>query len=162
MLDDALTIHANTIRLLTLIVADMSDDELAKPIAPGHHSGTWVLGHLSVALDLCRRRLGNTVDISDERMKAFGPGSDPAAAPPAGSTKEHLIGELRKRHDLVAAAIAEADPEMLARPHGLPWFADTPLKTMADVVRNLLTAHNAFHVGQLSTYRRALGRPPLF
>lgn len=162
MLELALRVHARTLLWLEQLVADMSDEELARPMAPGHHSGLWVLGHLSFALDRARLRLGEPVVTPDDRMKAFGPGSEAGAAVPTGLTKELLLRELREKHALVEIAVAQADRAALELPHGNPFHEGTPLRTMGDSVANLLTAHAGYHTGQLSVYRRALGRAPLF
>jgi len=154
--------HAYSIGLLTRLVEPMSEPELRTPIGEGQHTALWVLGHLTIALDFALRRLGETVDISDERMRACGPDSKPDAVPPAAWTKASLLAEIRERHDRVAAAIPKADPARLAQPHGLPWYDGTPIRTNADIVDYLLTAHASYHIGQVSVYRRARGYPPLF
>ena len=62
----------------------------------------------------------------------------------------------------LCTAAAEATPETLQRPHGVPFLAGTPIETVGHVAALLLTAHLAFHSGQLSLARRQLGFAPLF
>jgi len=161
MLDQAIRIHERTLHWLEALVADMSDDDLSRPMAEGHHSGMWVLGHLSFAIDRARTRVGEAVQSSQDRERAFGPGSTPDEPLPQGITKATLLAELREKHALLIRAIAAADPAVLEAPHRNPFHEGTSIQTMADTVANLLTAHAGYHLGQLSVYRRALGRAPL-
>lgn len=162
MLEDPIKMHAFAMEHLTRLVGDMSDQELAAPMTPGHHSGMWILGHLNIALDFVLRRLGESVEIAQQRMDAFGPGSRPDAPLPRGMDKNSLLAELRQRQERVIAATARASRAALDRPHGLPWYEGTVIRSDYDLVCELLTTHAGFHIGQLSVYRRALGKPPLF
>jgi hypothetical protein len=40
-------------------------------------------------------------------------------------------------------------------------FKDSPVQTQGDILSHLMTTHFATHVGQLSVWRRAHGKPPL-
>jgi len=162
MLEESIKVHAFAIEHATRLVSDMSDAELATPMAPGHHSGMWVLGHLNLALDFVLRRLGCTAEISQERMDAYGPGSRPGTPLPAGASKSGLLAELRQRHARVVNAAASAERRSLDRPHGLPWYDGTVIVSDFDLICELLTTHAGYHIGQLSVYRRALGKAPLF
>jgi hypothetical protein len=54
-----------------------------------------------------------------------------------------------------------ATPEQLAQPTANPRMKDA-LPTAREAVAFLLTAHLAGHLGQLSSWRRMIGLPPLF
>ncbi len=57
---------------------------------------------------------------------------------------------------------SQLDTVPLRETHSVPLLAKTPLKTRGDLAAHILSTHFAFHLGQLSTLRRMLGRPPLF
>ena len=44
----------------------------------------------------------------------------------------------------------------------LPLLYDTPIKSKGDLLNHILTTHFASHLGQLSSWRRLMGLPPLF
>jgi hypothetical protein len=82
--------------------------------------------------------------------------------PFAYPSKAELLERLERSLSALCTAAAEASPETLKRPHGIPFLAGTPIETVGDVTTLLLTAHAAFHTGQLSLARRQLGFAPLF
>ncbi|MBL0928495.1 MAG: hypothetical protein IBJ11_12735, partial [Phycisphaerales bacterium] len=77
-------------------------------------------------------------------------------------TKHSLLADLQSARAHLVAAFDRADPHQLAAPHGREYLAATPLRSVRDVVHQLLTVHAGYHIGQLSVYRRATGKPPLF
>jgi uncharacterized damage-inducible protein DinB len=162
MLASVLTTYRFSLGLLQAHIADMSDEELARPITPGHHSGMWVLGHLVIAANIALKRIGQPHSLPEDRMNAFGPGSDPAAPLPPGLNKATLLAELLATPDAIERALALAGDAALDKPHGAAWLEGTPLKTIRDTVGQLLTYHAGYHIGQLSVYRRASGREALF
>jgi hypothetical protein len=147
---------------LSWLLADMSDDELRRPIAPGQHAGLWVLGHLNFAGTNALKILGEDVSAEQRRLAAFAPGSKPGAEIPPEFTKASLLADLRANESRIASVLARTDPAVLAAPHGRDYFSDTPLKTLGDVLTQLLTVHAGYHLGQLSVYRASLGKPALF
>ena len=60
-----------------------------------------------------------------------------------------------------ARGMAAGTPERLAQPNPNPYTKEG-LPTIRDAVAFLLTGHLGVHLGQLSTWRRLLGLPPLF
>jgi uncharacterized damage-inducible protein DinB len=161
-LRDAIKMHEFNLYMLDGLLRDVSDEQLSRPIGPGHHSGMWVLGHLVVAVRFACQLAGGKAEFSEEWMAAFGPGSKSDAPVPAGVTRANLRETLSVGHAQAAAAIEAADETHLAKPNGMPWFAGTSIQTHADAVHQLLSLHAGFHIGQLSVYRRAGGKPPLF
>ena len=56
---------------------------------------------------------------------------------------------------------AAADPEQLSRPTTIQRAKET-LPTGQEMVTFLLTGHLGVHLGQLSSWRRMIGLPPMF
>jgi hypothetical protein len=46
----------------------------------------------------------------------------------------------------------------MSQPQTAELLKNTPLKTIGDVMDHLLTTHFAFHIGQLSAWRRLEGK----
>lgn len=147
---------------LEWLVADLSDEDLRRPAGPGQHTGLWVLGHLNFAATNALKLLGQDVGDEQRRLAPFGPGQAPGATIPPEFTKASLLADLKQSQARIAASLAKTDPSVLAAPHGRDYFNDTPLKTLGDVLEQLLTVHAGYHLGQLSVYRAMLGKPALF
>jgi len=50
----------------------------------------------------------------------------------------------------------------MEEPQNSDFFKGSPIKTIGDVVGHLLTTHFAFHLGQISSWRRLEGQPYIF
>ena len=144
------------------IVQDVDDSQMAQPVAGAKNPPAFTLCHLLVSNDAGLALLGRPGQCPPEWRAAFGPGADPAAVSIPYPGKAELLERLERSLSALSAALAEATPETLQRPHGVPFLTGTPIETVGDVVTLLLTAHAAFHTGQLSLARRQLGFAPLF
>jgi hypothetical protein len=61
-------------------------------------------------------------------------------------------------HDRLAAALGEVDPAVFARPIPLARWAER-FPRIGDAVLYLMLSHEGGHLGQISAWRRAGGRP---
>jgi DinB family protein len=143
------------------LVADLSDaDMVAQPI-PGvalNHPA-WTLSHLSPyapVLAAILRRQAFEDPMSSPHGRGSRPLPDPAAYPP----KADLLAEYLRGHDTLQAALEAATPADFGRPIPLArWAERFPL--VGDAVVHLALHHEAAHLGQISAWRRAGGRPPV-
>ncbi len=62
----------------------------------------------------------------------------------------------------LAQLAAETSADVLNQPHGIELLNGTALVTVGDVLSHLLSSHFAFHIAQLSAWRRAAGHSALF
>ncbi|MEM8865414.1 MAG: DinB family protein [Planctomycetota bacterium] len=155
------TLYAFTLSMCESLMQDITDEELRRQPAAGVNTPAWILGHLAICTDSALRLLGNEKRLPEPWHKAYGMGSDPAADDAPKPTKDELLSALRKGHQLVAEAVAEADSASLDGPNPLKVLAST-LPTKSDLLAHLLSTHEAMHLGHLSNWRRQMGRPPLF
>jgi len=165
-LTDALTkARAQTLRLC----ADLTDEQMtAEPecrIALNHPA--WVLGHLfmldAFAADMLGMHLASPVD--EAWAERYGPASTPGAQ--AGDrarfdpSKAELIEQMSMVRERLVGRLESMCREAgtLDVPTPDPTFQkDFP--TLAHLVQYLLW-HEAYHAGQLSAWRRALGLAPV-
>ncbi len=155
-------INAFQMKMFDAIVADIPDDAFTTPAIGHGHTPLWLLGHLALTAMFGQQRLGMAVTFPEGWAEAFGPQTpDPVPAPPPGVTKATLVEAVRSGYAALRETFETASPEVLARPHGIPFFKNTPLVTTDDSITVLLTNHFGFHVAQLSSVRRSLGKPPL-
>lgn len=142
------------------LVADIDDADLARIPIPGMNHPGWILGHLALAADYGVAQLDGTVTLPETWSKQFGPGSPALFDRAAYPSKDSLIQTHRDAHARLSAASETATPEVMARPHTLSLaFLKGKIDTKGELVSHLMTTHEATHIGQLSAWRRATGRP---
>lgn len=142
-------------------LADVDESRLDHQPLPDVNTPRWILGHLAISSDYALQALGVPTRCPKEWHKRFGPGSAPISDGPNPS-KDELIKAVIDGYAAACAASCHADAALMARPHAAAILKDTPIKTIGDLVTHLLTTHIAFHLGQLSAWRRQIGRAPLF
>jgi hypothetical protein len=141
------------------LVADLSDADLVSQPIPGvtlNHPA-WTFSHFAPyppVLAAILRQHPFEDPINSPHARGSKPVSDPAAYKP----KAKLIAEFLSGHDALEAALAAATAADFARPVPLPrWAERFPL--VGDAVVHLALHHEAAHLGQISAWRRAGGRP---
>ena len=141
------------------LVADVADDEMTAQPTPGMNHPAWILGHLCVAFDRHGEHAGLERQLT-EWDHQFGMGTEPQAERSAYMAKENLVSAWVSSGERFAAAVEAADPDALQTPTEGPLAG--PFPTTADFLTFSLTGHTAIHLGQLSAWRKATGRPAMF
>lgn len=145
------------------LLADVSEEEFAKQPAAGMNPPRWIVGHLAVSSDGGARLLGGEKRLPDDWHLAFSAGSKPVDESGPKPAKEELLRALREAHERLLAAVDAADSALFDQPHGVKFEnVERFFPTRGDLLAFLMSDHEAFHLGQLSAWRRASGRPPLF
>jgi hypothetical protein len=144
--------------LLQKLVADVDETRFQKPLCEGGNSPAWILSHLAVVNDYALRNLGEGRIAPAEWHKRFRPGASPKDDPAPLPSKAEVLQTLEAGRRRIFEAAAKADPEKMNQPQTSEILKDTPLKTIGDVMDHLLTTHFAFHVGQISAWRRLEGQ----
>lgn len=141
------------------LLADLSgDDMIAQPIAGvTMNHPAWIVGHLSAYPPALTAMLRGKTP-TDPKDHPCGRGSKPindrSGYPP---WQEHMDLYFRL-HDELDVALREVDISVLDGPIRIErWRERFP--TIAHACVYLMTTHEATHLGQLSAWRRACGRP---
>lgn len=141
------------------LVADLSDEEmtLQPPGVPNH--AAWTLGHLIHSCQAIAGELGVGPWLPDDWGSRFGYGSSPgAAADFPGPGRAALLAALVDAGDRLRTILLATDESRLKEP--LPDESVRKLlPTLGDALVQVVSAHTAFHAGQLAAWRRAIGRP---
>lgn len=157
MFDLERRLYADLLGYARELVADVPDEELAEQPTPGLNHPAWTLGHLVVAADYGLHLLGAPATAPDGWGGLFNPGTVPdpnrAAYPPKGE----LLAAYEAAHATTDAAVAAADPAGVARANPVESMR-ARFPTLADMLGYLLTTHEATHLGQLSAWRRMMGK----
>ncbi|MEO1496033.1 MAG: DinB family protein [Planctomycetota bacterium] len=151
----------NTLRFLRdygdSLLADISASEFADQPVPGMNPPAWIVGHMAYALDRHATLVGLEPKLA--RWKdLFAKGSSPGGSP--YPHKDNLVSAWREAIDRLIAGVEAAPDETLAGPN--EYLPTEKLPTVGDFLTYSMAGHTATHLGQLSAWRRAAGRPPLF
>jgi hypothetical protein len=156
-------IHVNQFMLgyAEELMKEIPDERLAEQPLPGVNHPAWIIGHLALTGDFAVKLLGGEQTLPKSWILQFGPKSTPSTERDIYPTKEELLNQLMERFELARQLAVSPDPEAMSRPNPRPHMVKR-LPTVADLVSFLLTGHLALHLGQLSVWRRMIGKSPLF
>lgn len=143
------------------LVKDVDDADMARQPFEGANHPAWILGHIIVSTDGVLKLLGHKPTAPPEWQPLFGRGSTVSSDRAAYPSKEKLLAALEIVFDRATAAAVEASADQVAGPHHVE-LLQRGLPTKGDLIAMLLTTHVAQHLGQLSAWRRALGKPAMF
>ncbi|MEM7622645.1 MAG: DinB family protein [Planctomycetota bacterium] len=161
-----LTTYAMTLEQAKKLVAEVPNDRFAEmPFDEAKHPG-WVLGHLCVGSDMMLQHLTHPT-VADPGL-AFVPESWAASAMPgvavsgergAFAEKDELLVTLEDLHMKLSIAFDTASDELLDTPFPNPEYRSF-FPTIGDASCYLMAYHEGYHLGQLSSWRRAAGFGP--
>ena len=144
--------------LVGMMTKDLTPEELHHRVAPEANPAAWLLGHLV----LTERRALSVLDadlppIPDGFEDRFGQKNDAPRATDFGDVSG--LTDLFARHrDALVAAVEATDDARLDEPLANP---NPRFGTIGELLA-FFPIHVSTHMGQISTIRRTLGKPPLF
>jgi len=141
------------------LVADLSDaDMVSQPVAGVvMNHPAWVFGHIGIYPPVLAAVLKGE-PFEDPIRHRYGRESKPEADAAAYPAKAALMAGYLAGHDELARVLGAADPAVLSRPIPLARWKDR-FPFIADAIIHLMIDHESGHLGQLSAWRRAGGRP---
>lgn len=151
----------NQLRYALALLEDVTDAQfVTRPGGTMNHAA-WILGHVSLyhpaAVKLLR---GEPLDDpADDRLFGFR-GDGPIDSIEPYGNKHLLVERFEAGHEEVAQAILNANTDALTQPPSLPRWAEM-YPTVEFMLPDLLLFHESMHIGQISTWRRAVGLPPV-
>lgn len=157
--NDAIISSLNTSKLmLQRFTEDLKPEEyLHRPI-PKCNCAAWIIGHLAVSNRQVMQAMGakDLPPLPEGFEQRFARNETAAQAQDFGDVTT-LVPTFVRTSDALAAAVKAAPLELLDKPveKPLPMF-----RTHGEMVL-FISLHTAMHLGQITTIRRSLGRPPL-
>lgn len=147
------------------LVADLSPDQLTRQPAPKTNHPAWVLGHLLVVdyafLTVLSGGQPQAPAWVDDAFRAtYGAKSEPAADPGKYQSKQWYLERLAVVHEQILARLRTLKPADLDAPHPDPARRER-FPTVGHVIPFYGIWHESYHAGQLSTWRRVQGLPPV-
>lgn len=161
MLDSAVQVNTFLIQYCRMLVSDVADGRLAEQPCAGVNHPAWVLGHLAWTADGALGLLGAPKLLPAEWVPLFNAGSKPTATRNTYPSKDTLLKAVEQGYQQVRERAASASADVLARPTTIERAKQT-LPTSKELLAFILTGHMGIHLGQLSSWRRMIGLPPLF
>ena len=143
------------------LVDDLAqDDMIAQPVSGvvmNHPS--WILSHLAVYAPMCANMFRG-VPADDPLHSPYGRDSRPKPDGGAYLPKDKLVAAFRDGYNDAADALRVMDPARLGEPTPIERFLPR-FPTIGHLPIQFLVKHTSLHLGQLSAWRRAGGRPPV-
>jgi hypothetical protein len=131
------------------VLAQLNDEELSTPTAPGRNTGVYLLGHLAAVSDGMFTFLGIGEKLDPKMDEVF------VRNPEDSNLEKPSIGELKEYWNKVNAVLSEKmnqiSPEEWFNRHTAVSeedFAKEPHRNKLNIVINR-TSHLSYHLGQL-------------
>jgi uncharacterized damage-inducible protein DinB len=156
-------IKSNTIATIAYakqILADIDDASMCQqPMGLNHPA--WLLLHLSTAADYASTLLGGQ-GVCPADWNALADTKKPLTQTRSDyPSKEELMSKFEAAFQNAADLYEKKSEGELNQPQKLGFF-ETELPTVGDMAMFLMIGHTNLHLGQLSAWRRATGKAPLF
>ncbi len=141
------------------LVADLNDQQMVAQPAPGTNHPAWVLGHLlQVDYRLLNLLGGPAPEVDEQWRQTYGGKSTPVADASKYKPKQFYVERLAATREKIIARLRAMKPEDFQQPTPDPAMRER-FPTIGHVAMVLGTWHEAYHAGQLSTWRRVQGLP---
>lgn len=154
-------LHAYTLQisLASRLVNDIPDDQMcAQPHGLVNHP-TWSLGHLIMSAYGAGQMIGIEATAPDGWGELFKTGGTPSGDRAGFPSKDELLAEFAKVHELWSAALQGIDPSVLDAEHPNE-KTRAYFPTVGAMIAFMMTSHEMDHLGQIAAWRRAAGLGP--
>lgn len=144
--------------MLETFCADLTPEEFQYRPVPKANCVAWIIGHLILSDRSATKLLApqNAIPLPEGFAERFARTEEAAAAETFGDTTQ-LLPLFRTGRAALIEAVQGCDDAVLEMPVERP----TPMFSTAAELVAFFAQHTAMHVGQITTIRRALGRPPI-
>jgi hypothetical protein len=133
-------------------------DMVAQPTGIPNHPA-WTVGHLTHSCELLAEVVGVPPWLPKDFAARFGTGSVPVADLARYEPKDEALETLRDAQTRLTRAVERLTDARLDRPFPDPAYRDV-FPTVRHALTQVMVGHAAFHVGQVSAWRRGIGLPP--
>jgi len=141
-------------------VADLDGDQMTiQPTGIPNHPA-WTLGHLVYSCHEICCDLGLKPWLPEELKVLFSTGSTPESRGVSYPLKVDLLHALDEAWQQLRAVLLTKNERDLSEPLSEAHVGDI-FPTRSHALVHVICAHSAFHVGQLASWRRAMGLQPV-
>ena len=161
LLDAVINVITHTRNQTLKLIADLSDDQLIIQPAPKTNHPAWVLGHLLLVDYSFLKTIGgpDLPPLVDDKFRSiYGGKSEPVSDKSLDCSKQWYLEKLAAVREQIYAKLKTLTPVQLDQPHPDPARRER-MPTIGHAITFYGTWHEAYHSGQLSTWRRVQGLP---
>jgi DinB family protein len=145
---------------LRVQVADVTAaDMVAQPNGITNHPA-WVIGHLTYTCQELGDAIGLPEWLPNDWARRFGTGSVPVADASLYETKNHSLAMLGDAQSRITQAVDQLDDSHLDEPFPVESYR-VIFPTIRHALTQVLAGHTAYHIGQVTIWRRAMGLPSM-
>ena len=143
---------------LKMLVENIEEGKMCEQPGGIVNHPAWTLPHLVTGSEFAGQLLGLEPLMPQDWFAKYGRGSTPSTDPADYPSKTDALAALDAHHARVSAACGNVDPSLLERPTPDEDFRQV-MPTVGDALVFLLAAHEAVHIGQITSWRKAMGLP---
>ncbi|MCA9284257.1 MAG: DinB family protein [Phycisphaerales bacterium] len=150
-----------TIGYAEALLKDIPADKFAFSPHPTMNHPAFVVGHLSIYPNRLLSIMGKS-DLAVERPgydELFKAGTACVADPKKYPGKDELTAYYLDRYKTLASVLESVSDETLAQPNPMEGRLREMFPTIGAATNFMANNHNMMHLGQLSSWRRAMGLP---
>lgn len=151
----------NQLRYALALLDDVTDEQFVHRPGGNMNHPAWIIGHVSLYHGATLNLLAGESFDEPKDHPLFGyDGQGPIDSIEPYGSKQEMVDRFEAGHEEVVQAILSAPASAFNRSPVLPrWAAMYP--TVEFLLPDLLLFHEGMHIGQISTWRRAAGLPPV-
>jgi hypothetical protein len=142
------------------LVADLDASNMSARKAGIANHSSWIVGHLTHSCQELGRVIGLDPWLPADWAARYGTGSVPRSDADAYEPKHAALEMLRDSQTRLSEAVARLSEEDLDRPFPTESYREI-FPTVRHALTQVMLSHTAYHVGQLATWRKAMGLPPI-
>jgi hypothetical protein len=141
---------------LSLLVDDITDEQMCVQPAGVPNHPAWHLGHLTLVLDRMAKNLGLPPTLDEAWEKKYQMGSIPTGNRADYPRKTELLTKFDGLRAGLSRAFEAATPAQLSAPNPVKRL-EKALPTVEGLLLFGMIFHEATHLGQLAVWRKAMG-----
>ena len=139
--------------LITKLLGDITEEQMITQVGTFENHPAWQIGHLANTTNFLASQIGGVEYVSSDK---YGMGSVPTTNRADYPSKEELLADLAKGHELIFELLGKLTKEDLnaeTKDEGFRQMAPT----VADAILFIGVSHEQMHVGQIMAWRKAMG-----
>lgn len=140
------------------LIDDVPEEGMARQFGELKNHAAWQIGHTVVSLAYAAKLCGADYAAPGGWWELFQPGSQPVDERGRYPSKAELLDHLRRVCGAIEASLPALDAAALAAPFPEEKFRSF-WPTLADGLVFFAISHFAYHLGQLSSWRRVMNLP---
>ncbi len=153
MIPELVRSFESSVKFIQLSVADLSEQEMVAQLTGIPNHATWTLGHIIFSCQEVSAEIGADRWLPDDWEARFGYGSTPLSDQNHYPQKSEMVASLDDAEGRLKQALLATTESVWNQ--SLP---DETYPTMGHILVQIVAAHTAYHVGQLTVWRRAIGK----